>query len=126
MSDEKKIVLIVEDDAFIRDIYSVKFSQEGYQTEIATNGIEALSKLEKIFPDIIILDVVMPHMDGMETLRNIKKNDRLKNIPIIMLTNVSEKEKIDESMEGGVEEYLIKSHFAPSEIVEKVNSLLNK
>ncbi len=60
MSDEKKIVLIVEDDAFIRDIYSVKFSQEGYQTEIATNGIEALSKLEKIFPDIIILDVVMP------------------------------------------------------------------
>lgn len=126
MSDTKKRrILIIEDDAFIRDIYSVRFGQEGYQIDIAENGVEALKKLKKTIPDIILLDMVMPYMDGTETLKNIKKNDRLKNIPVIMLTNVSEKEKVDESIESGVKEYLIKSHFTPSEVVEKVSSLLN-
>jgi DNA-binding response OmpR family regulator len=126
MSEEKKKVLIVEDDPFIRDIYQVKFSQEGFEVTIAENGMEALKKMEQYIPDIILLDIIMPYMDGMETLKNIKNNENWKKIPIIMLTNISEKEKINESEQYGVNDYLIKSHFTPSEVVAKVSALLGK
>jgi DNA-binding response OmpR family regulator len=124
MSESKKI-LIVEDDVFIRDIYQVKFSQEGFEVTVAEDGIKALEKLEKLVPDIILLDIIMPYMNGMEVLKKIKSNVLLKDIPIIMLTNISEKEKVSEGMEYGVNDYLIKSHFTPSEVVHKVNTLLN-
>jgi DNA-binding response OmpR family regulator len=126
MADEKKKILIVEDDAFISDIYQVKFSQEGFDVMLAENGVEALKKMEEFVPDIILLDVIMPYMDGMETLKNIRKNGTWKKIPIIMLTNISEKEKVTEGMNGGANDYLVKSHFTPSEVVDKVNILLNK
>ena len=124
MTDEKIKVMLVEDDPFIRDIYQVKFSQEGFEVIAVDNGIKALKKLEEIIPNIILLDIIMPYMDGVETLKNIKSNEEWKKIPIIMLTNISEKEKISESEKYGVENYLIKSHFTPSEVVDKVKSLL--
>lgn len=124
MADEKIKILLVEDDPFIRDIYQVKFSQEGFEVVVVENGIEALKKLEQIIPNIILLDIIMPYMDGMETLKNIRNNENWKKIPIIMLTNISEKEKIIESEKYGVADYLIKSHFTPSEVVGKVKTLL--
>lgn len=124
-ADEKKKVLLVEDDPFIRDIYQVKFSQEGFEVQAADNGIEALKKMEQFVPNIILLDIIMPYMDGMETLKNIKSKDEWKKIPIIMLTNISEKEKIAKSEDYGINDYLIKSHFTPSEVVKKVKTLLN-
>jgi len=124
MSDAKKI-LIVEDDVFIRDIYQVKFSQEGFEVTVAEDGVKALEKLENYIPDIILLDIIMPYMNGMEVLKKIRGNDALKNIPIILLTNISEKESVTEGIEYGVSDYLIKSHFTPSEVVHKVNALLN-
>jgi DNA-binding response OmpR family regulator len=126
MADEKKKILIVEDDAFIRDIYQVKFSQEGFEVDLAENGLEALKKMEENIPDIILLDIVMPYMDGMEALKIIRKNDAWKKIPIIMLTNISEKEKVTQGLNEGASGYMIKSHFTPSEVVGKVNALLNK
>lgn len=125
MSLEKKKVLLIEDDPFIRDIYGVKLSQEGFEVSTADNGIEALKKMEQFVPDIILLDIVMPYMDGMETLKNIRNKENWKKIPIIMLTNISEKEKITESEGYGINDYLIKSHFTPSEVVQKVKILLN-
>jgi DNA-binding response OmpR family regulator len=122
---EKKKVLLVEDDPFIRDIYQVKFSQEGFEVSMAENGAEALKKMKQSVPDIILLDIIMPYMDGMETLKNIKDNEEWKKIPVIMLTNISEKEKITKSEDYGINEYLIKSHFTPSEVVQKVKTLLN-
>ncbi|MEI8343886.1 MAG: response regulator transcription factor [Candidatus Moraniibacteriota bacterium] len=121
--NEKKI-LIVEDDAFIRDIYQTKFNQEGFEVVMAEDGIFALEKMEQFIPDIILLDVLMPYMDGVEVLKKIKENAKLKNIPIIMLTNISEKEKVDMASENGADGYLIKSHFTPSEVVQKVKVLL--
>jgi DNA-binding response OmpR family regulator len=121
---EKNKILIVEDDAFIRDIYQVKFVQEGFQVQLAENGLEALKKIEQESFDLILLDVIMPYMDGMETLKKIRENEEWKKIPVIMLTNISEKEKIEESMQEGISDYLIKSHFTPSEVVTKVRSLL--
>jgi len=124
MANDKIKVLLVEDDPFIRDIYQVKFSQEGFEVIVVDNGIKALKKLEQIIPNIILLDIIMPYMDGLETLKNIKSNEDWKKIPIIMLTNISEKEKISESEKYGVSNYLIKSHFTPSEVVDKVKNLL--
>ncbi len=124
MEEEKKKILIVEDDVFISDIYQVKFSQEGYEVVVANNGVEALKKMESFQPDAILLDIIMPHMDGTETLKKIKSEERWKKIPIIMLTNISEKEKISESEKMGIDGYLIKSHFTPSEVFDKVNTLL--
>lgn len=126
MAEEKKKILIVEDDAFIRDIYETKFLQEGFEVFSAENGVEALKQIEKNVPNVVLLDFVMPYMDGMETLKNIKKNDDWKKIPIIMLTNISDKEKVADGINNEVDDYLIKSHFTPSEVVEKVNALLKK
>lgn len=124
MADKKMKVLLVEDDPFIRDIYQVKFFQEGLDVLTVDNGLEALKKLEQIVPDVVLLDILMPYMDGMETLKNIRSNENWKQIPVIMLTNISEKEKISEAEEYGVDDYLIKSHFTPSEVVNRVKTLL--
>lgn len=126
MTDEKKKILVVEDDIFISDIYQVKFNQEGFEVAVAVNGLEALKILDNFRPDIILLDIIMPQMDGIETLKKIKNDEKWKNIPIIMLTNISEKEKVEESEKIGVNDYLVKSQFTPSEVVEKVNTLLNR
>ncbi|KKQ45466.1 MAG: Response regulator [Candidatus Moranbacteria bacterium GW2011_GWC2_37_8] len=125
MENNRKI-LIVEDDIFIRDIYKVRFEQEGFEVTVAENGIVGLEKMQQgANPEIILLDIIMPGMNGIEVLKKIKANDEWKDIPVIMLTNISEKEKVTESMELGIKEYLIKSHFTPSEVVQKVNALLN-
>lgn len=125
MSD-KKTILLVEDDVFVSDIYQTKISSEGYEVILAENGLEAIKKLEKSIPDLILLDIIMPYMDGMETLRKIKSEEKWKKIPIILLTNLSDKEKIEEALGVGADDFLIKSHFTPSEVISKVNMLLNK
>lgn len=118
-------ILIVEDDSFVMDIYHTKLSQEGYETVEARNGIEAMKKLEEVKPDLILLDIIMPYMDGIEVLRKIKKDDNLKAIPIILLTNLSQKEEINEGLGLGASDYLIKSHFTPSEVLEKIRICLD-
>lgn len=122
---EKKKILLVEDDAFVSDIYNTKLSKEGFDVIIAENGLKAIEKLEKIMPDCILLDIIMPYMDGMETLKKIKERKEWSKIPIILLTNLSEKEKIEEALNAGANDFLIKSHFTPSEVLSKVKGLLN-
>jgi len=118
--------MVVEDDSFVLDIYQTKLTQENFNVISATNGLEAMKKLEeeKTKPDLMLLDIVMPYMDGLEVLRKIKNNDKLKDIPVILLTNLSQKEKVDEGLFLGANDYLIKSHFTPSEVLEKINSYI--
>lgn len=124
--NEKKTILLVEDDAFISSIYQTKLEQEGFAVIVAENGIEALKVLEKNVPALMLLDIIMPYMDGIEVLKNVKKEEKWKKIPVILLTNLSEKEKIEEALGIGADDYLLKSHFTPSEVIEKVHSLLKK
>lgn len=122
----EKTILLVEDDSFVSDIYQTKIGKEGFKVVPAENGVEAVKRLEEFTPDLILLDIVMPYMDGMEVLRKIKSQERWKKIPIILLTNLSDKEKIEEALGIGANDYLIKSHFTPSEVISKVNMVLKE
>ncbi len=121
-----KTILLVEDDAFVSDIYNTKLTQEGYAVVIAVNGLEAMKKLGEKSPNLILLDIVMPYMDGLEVLAKLKSDDRWKQIPVILLTNLSQKEEVEEGLKSGANDYLIKSHFTPSEVVTKVKALLKE
>lgn len=123
---KKKKIMIVEDDSFVMDIYQTKLSQEGYEVLSAENGAEAIKKLEKEIPDLVLLDIIMPYVDGLQVLRKIKADEKLKNIPVILLTNLSQKENINEGLGLGADDYLIKSHFTPSEVLEKIKKYIKK
>ncbi len=120
----KKLILLVEDDIFVKDIYNHKLTSEGYEVAMAGNGTEALKFMESRRPDLILLDIVMPFMDGKEALRKIKSNKEWKTIPVIMLTNLSEAEDIEEAESLGIDKYLIKSHFSPSEVFAKIQLMI--
>jgi DNA-binding response OmpR family regulator len=124
MENTKKKIMIVEDDSFVMDIYQTKLAQSGFETIEAGNGLEAVKILEKEKPDLILLDILMPYMDGMEVLKKIKKEEKFKDTPVILLTNLSQQEEVNRGLELGAKDYLIKSHFTPSEVLDKINSYL--
>ncbi len=125
MDATKKTIMIVEDDSFVMDIYETKITKDGMNVISASNGAEAIKKLEAgATPDLILLDILMPYMNGLELLKKIKEDEKLKNIPIVLLTNLSQKEEIEEGLGLGAKDYLIKSHFTPSEVMEKINKYL--
>jgi len=123
---DKKRILIVEDDNFVAEVYIAKLSEMGYETVLAQNGEEGLTELNKGKIDLILLDILMPIMNGIEMLEEVKKNEEWKNIPVILLTNIGEKESIQKVMEMGVKNYLIKSHFTPAEVIEKIESVFSE
>jgi len=120
---ENKKILIVEDDNFVAEVYFAKLTEMGYVAILAQNGEEGIAALKKDKIDMILLDILMPIMSGMEMLEEIKKNKEWEKIPVILLTNVGEKESIQKVRELGVKNYLIKSHFTPAEVVEKIESV---
>ena len=121
-------VLIVEDDHFLREICAKKLVKEGFTVFEAMDGEEALKEIDKIEPDIVLLDVILPAIDGFEVLKKIRsyKNEKIKKIPVIMLSNLGQKDVIKKAMDLGVDNYLIKAHFTTEEIVEKIREALNK
>jgi len=122
----QKKLLLVEDDSFILDIYDMKLSEAGYDVTLANNGREAVKQLEEnqFIPDLILLDIVMPYMDGFDVLKVLKENDTWKDVPVIMLTNLSQKDDIERAVEMGANDYLIKSHFTPSEVLTKIQKYI--
>ncbi len=115
-------LLIVDDDPFVIDMYILKFKEHGFDIETAANGTAALTKYKEWNPQIVLLDVVLPRMDGFEIFREIKKINE--NAIIIFLTNFGEKQEVDRGLAMGADGYIIKAHFTPSEVVEKVQHLL--
>jgi DNA-binding response OmpR family regulator len=120
----KNKVLIVDDDTFLSGIYATKLELEGFQVVTARDGEEGLKMAASEKPDIVLLDVLMPKLDGFETLKRLKQEDATKGIPVIMLTNLGQKEDIEQALEAGAQDYLIKAHFVPAEAVEKIKAVL--
>lgn len=128
MSSQKKqgdvIVFIVEDDVFLSDIYSKKFTMEGFKVLTADNGEKGLADIKKKMPNIVLLDILLPKLDGFAVLAKLKADPTTKDIPVILLTNLGQKDDVDKGLQSGAVDYLIKAHFKPSEVVDKVKKVL--
>ncbi|MFH1790325.1 MAG: response regulator [bacterium] len=121
---DKKNVLLVEDDIFLAGIYKKKFEVEGFKISVSDNGEKGLVDAKKKQPDIILLDILLPKLDGFAVLKALKADPAVKDIPVILLTNLGQKDDVEKGIEMGAEDYLIKIHFKPSEVVEKVRKVL--
>lgn len=118
-------ILLVEDDTFLSDMYVTKFSRLGYDIDTAYDGEEGLKKIKKQKPDIILLDIRLPIKNGFEVLKELKQDDATKKIPVLLLTNLGQKEDIEKGIKLGARDYMIKSQFTPQEVVEKVKNIIN-
>lgn len=119
-------ILIVEDDQFLSKMYAKKFEVTGFEVETAFDGEEGVSKAETVNPDIIIMDVMMPKLNGIEALDKIKANPKTKDIPVLILTNLSGTEDAQTAVKKGAVDFLVKSDFTPVQVVEKINAILKK
>ncbi len=121
---ESKRILLVEDEEMLSNMYQIKFQNDGFVLLKATNGEEGLQMADKEKPDFILLDVIMPKMDGFTVLKKLKENPNTKNIPVLLLTNLGQDEDVKKGNELGAVGYLVKANITPSEVVAKVKSLL--
>jgi DNA-binding response OmpR family regulator len=119
-------VLIVEDDKFLRDLMSEKLAHEGYDVKIALDGEEGLKAALAELPDLILLDLILPRIDGFAVLEKIKADPKLEKIPVLILSNLGQKEDVTRALSLGAVDFLIKSNFTLGEIVEKIKSVLKE
>jgi len=124
MAEKSIHVLLIEDDTFLANIYKTKFEMEGFVVDVAENGELGLKEVQKRQPDLVLLDILLPKMDGFTVLQQMKEDAELKNIPVILLTNLGQKDDVEKGLKLGAADYLIKAHFKPSETVDKVKSVL--
>lgn len=124
MADGKTKVLLIEDDKMIIDMYTLKFSQEGYDIVQAENGKDGLDLAKAQLPDIILLDIILPQMDGFTVLKELKAEANTKDIPVVLLTNLGQDGDVKKGLELGANDYLIKANYTPSQVVDKVKSVV--
>jgi len=121
-----KTILIIEDDEFFRDLVDKKLISEGFDVAKAVDGEEGIKKIKEEKPDLILLDLLLPNIDGFEVLERIKKDPATASIPVIILSNLGQKEEVEKGLEFGAADFLIKAQFTSDEIIEKVKNVLAK
>jgi DNA-binding response OmpR family regulator len=119
-----KKLLIVEDEVALSQVLSDRFTDEGFTVQTAVDGVEGLAKALKWKPDMVLLDIVMPRMDGMTMLHKLREDPAGKTMPVILLTNLSDTEDVYDAMANGVYDFLIKSHWNIDELVREVENKL--
>lgn len=117
---------MIEDDGFFRKLYRDQFTRAGFEFIEATNGIEGLNKVMSENPDVVLLDLMLPRKNGFDVLEDMKSNKDTKNIPVVVLSNLSHESDMKEALALGAESYLVKTDVRLSEVIEKVTSLLSK
>ncbi len=123
---EKQRILLVEDDAFLASIYAQKLEVEGYDVSLATNGEDGLKMAAKDMPVLILLDLVLPQLDGFEVLSRLKQDPATRKIPVLVLSNLGQSEDIERCMDLGAAGYIIKAHALPEETIGKIEEILRK
>ena len=128
MPEEKKIqIMLVDDDPFLLDMYGLKFKNKGYDVVAHLKSEDALAQLkEGATPDVIILDVIMPKIDGIAILKEIRDNKYAPDATVIMLTNQSQPEDIEKAEHLGIDGYIVKALTIPSEVVDQVQKIYDK
>jgi CheY-like chemotaxis protein len=117
-------ILLVDDTEFYRKTYSIKLTTEGYLVSAATNGVEALKAIATEKPDLVLLDLVMPVMDGFKVLQAIKADPNLQSIPVVVFSAKGVQEEISKAISVGATDFLIKATTTPNKVVEKIKTIL--
>lgn len=117
-------VLIVEDDPLMLRLYQKIFTFEGYKVETATSGEQGLKKTKEVKPTLILLDIMMPKMNGLEVLKKLKADPEAKKIPVVILTNLAGQRDAETALALGAVKYIVKSEHDPKEVAEMVKRIL--
>jgi len=119
-----KVVLLVEDNDFIRNMYQLKLSKAGLTVEEAVDGKQALEKIAAKKPDLVLLDMMMPNMSGIDVLKQLNKDKLIPELPVIVLTNIMNSQAITEARDLGARDYIIKTDLTPSQVIDKLKPFL--
>lgn len=119
-------ILLIEDEDIMIDILEKKLIKEGYKVSVAKDGEEGLKKMREQTPDLILLDIVMPKLNGFEVMEEMNKKEELKNIPVIIISNSGQPVDLDKAQKLGARDWLIKTEFKPQEVIDKIKKQLNK
>jgi len=122
----KPIILLVEDDKFLRELIVQKLEKEGFEAQSAIEAEEAFKLMDEKKPNIVLLDLVLPGMDGFSVIHRIKENPQTSDVAVIVLSNLGQKEDIERAMSEGASDYLIKANFTLGEVAEKIRIVLSQ
>ncbi len=118
-------ILLVEDDPLIIKIYTTRLIADGFQVFSAENGEDGLKLAEKELPDIVVLDIMMPKIDGFGVLEKLRNHEMLKNIPILIYSNLAAEDEVARALKMGATEFIIKANLSPTEMVSKIKQYLH-
>ena len=119
-------ILIIEDEGMLLDIYRRKLYSEGFDVYTAADGNAGLELIRTVHPQLVILDIVMPELEGYTVLKRIKRDAQMRNIPVIIFSNLSQEEEINKALKLGAAMYIVKTSVTPAELVEKVKKFLSR
>lgn len=122
----EKTILIIEDDPFILNIISHKFTEKHFKVLLAGDAEKADALLQNHIPDLILLDIILPHINGFEFLKKIKADEKLKAVPVIIFSNLGEEKDIKQAKDLGAADYFVKANLFPEEVVEKITKFLSQ
>lgn len=126
MDEKKTKILVVEDEEILLTALSEELSQEGFEVVGAKDGVEGVEKAASEKPDLILLDLVMPKLDGIGALKQMKANPAIQDIPVVILTNLSDYDKVSDALSLGAMDYLVKANYNLEELVNKIKTVLER
>jgi DNA-binding response OmpR family regulator len=126
MAEQGKSILLVDDDLTLREMYSERLKAEGFSVEMAKDGEEALQKAGDLHPNVILLDIMMPKVNGLDVLKQLKAQTETADIPVIVLTALIQDREKMESITRGADDYIVKSETMPGDVITKIKAILEK
>jgi len=124
LTPKMKNILLVEDDPFVVDIYKKKLTEAGFSVEVAQDKEEVLKKISESIPDLLLLDIVLPNIEGWDLLKEIKEDLTFKDLKVAILSNLGQKSDVEKGLKLGATRYFIKAHYTPTQVVEEIKKIL--